>query len=425
MSINRRIAFGAAASWFSRGISISLGMLLLPVLFRNLPQSELGMWLLLGQSWAVLGIFDLGFGVTLTRRIAFAVGKGSTDMEVPLVSESLKEVADLVATGRRIYHAVAILTFLCSLAAGFFYLRSLDLGGVSTGRVWIAWGILCLSQAVGIRAAVWNCLLQGVGYVGWDAILASMINALTLMGQIISALLGGGLVSLAVIAACGVLGQRCAILGFARKRRPEVFNLRGNWDPLVVKSMAPVAIRVWLTALGGLLISNSDQFFIASMEGAEALPSYRAAFLLVLNLHLLAGAVSGASNVFVSHLWQAGNVEQIREILRRNALIGLLAISCGGAAILGMGADLFDFWLGYGHYVGNQIVLIFLVTFLLDHHATVFSTCSRATNDEAYTWSSLIAGGMKIGLALWLTRALGLVGLALATLIAQTATNNW
>ena len=76
MSITRRIAFGAAASWFSRGVSILLGLVLLPVLFRHLPKEELGVWLLLGQSWAALGIFDLGFGVTLTRRIAFLSCQG-------------------------------------------------------------------------------------------------------------------------------------------------------------------------------------------------------------------------------------------------------------------------------------------------------------------------------------------------------------
>jgi len=51
MSVTRRIAFGVAASWLSRGITILLGLILLPVLFRHLPREELGVWLLLGQSW--------------------------------------------------------------------------------------------------------------------------------------------------------------------------------------------------------------------------------------------------------------------------------------------------------------------------------------------------------------------------------------
>ncbi len=71
MSISKRIAFGAAASWFSRRITIFLGLVMMPVLFRHLPKEELGIWLLLGQSWVALGILDLGFGPALTRLQSF------------------------------------------------------------------------------------------------------------------------------------------------------------------------------------------------------------------------------------------------------------------------------------------------------------------------------------------------------------------
>src|SRR5580692_2015231 len=104
MSVTRRIFFGAAAGWMAKGVTIVLGLVLMPILFRHLAKEELGVWLLLGQSWAALGIFDLGFGATLTRRIAFAKGKSSTDPNAPLSEAAVAEIAELVATGQRIYH---------------------------------------------------------------------------------------------------------------------------------------------------------------------------------------------------------------------------------------------------------------------------------------------------------------------------------
>jgi len=150
MSITQRIAFSATATWFSRGVSILLGLVLLPVLFRHLPREELGVWLLLGQSWAALGIFDFGFGFTLTRRIAFAKGKSGTDPNAPLTEESAREIADLVATGKRVYRVLAVFAFVFSFGAGFFYLRTLHLGSVPISEVWLAWGLLCVSQAFGV-----------------------------------------------------------------------------------------------------------------------------------------------------------------------------------------------------------------------------------------------------------------------------------
>src|SRR5882672_2716702 len=201
MSVTKRIMFGAAASWFSRGVTILLGLVMMPVLFRHLPKEELGVWLLLGQSWAAMGILDLGFGVTLTRRIALAKGKSGGDPNAPLTPDTLREIADLVACGRRIYRFMAGGVFLVSWALGFFYLRNLELHGLSHSTVWIAWTILCACQALSVWATVWTCLLQGVGYIGWDALIASFINAATLTAQIIAVICGGGLVPLAVTAA--------------------------------------------------------------------------------------------------------------------------------------------------------------------------------------------------------------------------------
>src|SRR2546426_8356244 len=130
MSITRRIAFGAAASWFSRGVSILLGLVLMPVLFHHLPKEELGVWLLLGQSWVAMGILDLGVGVTLTRRIALAKGKSGGDPKAPFTPETLRGIAGLVESGQRIYLIIFLGGFGVAWVGGFFFLRHLDPPGV-------------------------------------------------------------------------------------------------------------------------------------------------------------------------------------------------------------------------------------------------------------------------------------------------------
>ena len=425
MSITKRIAFGAAASWFSRGVSILLGLVLLPVLFRNLPKEELGVWLLLGQSWAALGIFDLGFGATLTRRIAFAKGKSGSDPGAALTDETLREIADLVATGKRVYRALAVFAFIFSLGAGFFYLRTLHLGAVPFSQVWLAWSVICLSQALGVWANVWNCILLGVGYVGWDAVLGSLASALTLLAQIIVVLLGGGLVSLAVAATAGALTQRFLMLGFARRRRPEIFAIRGQWNFSLVKGMAPLALRAWATALGIVLVLNTDQLFIGKIMGTAAFPAYRAAYLILLNLNMLAVTVAGSSAVFISHLWQAGDLAQVHRLVVRNLNLGLGLMAAGGGCILALGPHLFNLWLGPGNFVGYPLLIMFFVLLFLEAQCFIVTTCSRATEDEAFALWAVAAGALKVILSIILGIRYGLIGIALGTLIAQLATNHW
>ncbi len=425
MSVTKRIAFGAAASWFSRGVSIVLGLVLMPVLFRHLPKEELGVWLLLGQSWAALGILDLGFGVTLTRRIAFAKGRSGGDPNAVLTDATLAEIADLVATGRRIYAVLSVLAFAVAFGLGFIYLRGLELEHVALPTVWLAWATLCLSQAINVWATPWTCLLQGVGYIGWDAILASLVSALMLLTQIGVVLFGGGLVALAVVAAVGAIAQRWLVFGFARRKRPELFQARGQWNAAVFRGLRSPAFRAWLTAMGLAVVLNTDQLFIAKMKGAQELPAYRAAYVILLNLNMIAVTLASASAVFISHLWQAGDMREVHRIVIRNLRLGLGVMACGGACILALGPRLFDLWLGTGNFIGFPILIIFFLLLFLEAQCFIIATSSRATEDEAFALWALSAGGLKLILSYALGTRFGLVGIAMGTLLAQLMTNHW
>src|SRR5260370_33183387 len=94
-------------------------------------------------------------------------------------------------------------------------------------------------------------------------------------------------------------------------------------------------------------------------------------------------------------------------------------MGCGGGAILALGPTLFEVWLGPGNFIGYPVLGIFLATFILEHHANVFSSCGRATDDEAYAVSSIASGLLKLCLAWLLTTRLGLAGFALCTLLGQ------
>src|SRR5579864_4070771 len=425
MSIARRIAFGAVSSWVSRSVTILLGLLLLPVLFRHLSREELGVWLLLGQSWATLGILDLGLGATLTRRIAFAMGKSGADPGAPLTAETLGDIANLVATGRRMYQGLAFTSFVVAFGLGFFSLRGLHLSAVALPSVWLAWGVLCLTQALGVWASVWTCLLQGAGYVGWDALLAAFMSSLTLSAQIIVALSGGGLIGLAIAAAMGALAQRFLILGLARRKRPELFSIRGSWKPALLKSMAPLALKAWITSLGVVIVLNSDQFFIAGLQGASQIPAYRAAYIAFVNLNMIAGSLAANSSVFVAQLWQASALAQVHRIVRHNLRLGLIIMATGGACVLALGERLFNVWLGPGNYIGPIVATMFFVMQFFEVQSFIITTSSRATEDEAFAPLSAVAAVLKITLSLILGKRFGLVGIAMGTLCAQFATSYW
>lgn len=425
MSTTRRIAFGAAAQWISRGMSIVLGLVLMPVLLGNLSKEEVGLWLLLGQSWAVLGILDLGFGAVLTRRIALAKGKSGGAPDAQLTQESLAEIADLIATGRRIYRFMAAGVFLVAWGLGFFYLRNLELQTTSHSVVWMAWTILCVCQALTVWSSIWLAVLQGMGHVGWDALLATLLSGLTLLAQIVAVICGSGVGGLAAIAAVGAIVQRVVIRRFSVRRSPELFNFKGSWNPAVLKGVPGLAVRAWLSSLGTVLVFNTDGFFIASAEGAGNIPAYRGAYLAIINVHILASVFAQSSTVFISQLWQAGQQDEVRRIVMRNLRLGLCFMLCGGAGIFFAGESLFNVWLGQGNYVGPFTVAVLVLVFLLEQQSFIISSSSRATDHEPFAVLMMTGGLLKLALALPMIRSLGVLGLALSTLVAQLLTAHW
>jgi len=395
------------------------------VLFRHLGKEELGVWLLLGQSWSVLGILDFGFAPTLVRWIALAKGASGSDVDVVLRDESRREIADLVTTGARVFGFLAVIVFGIAWLLGYFYLSQMDLHNLSWHTALIAWTVLCFAQSVSVWAMIWPSLLFGLGFVGWDLILESSMSVITIGVQIVVSLSGGGLVGLAIVQAASAVTSRILFITFIRRYQSDIYHLRGRWNPAILRQIIRPALRCWLTTLGGVLIMQTDQFFVVKARGAAQLPSYRAAYLLCINVQMIAISVARTSAPFISQLWSAGERSQAQRLTRQGLFFGLGLMFTGIAVIFAAGEDLFRVWLGPGHFSGYRLLGVISLVMLLETHSCIVSTSSRATEDEAFAGWGVAAGALKVVLSIALVGPLGLIGIPAGTLIAQTLTNYW
>jgi O-antigen/teichoic acid export membrane protein len=425
VTIGRRIAFAVTASWFSRFVTIALNLILIPVLFRHLGKEELGIWFMLGQSAAFLGLMDLGITPTLTRRIALARGKSGSDPNLILTQESRNEIADLIATGKIVYRYMTTIVFVIAWLTGYYFITQLNLQSFDGSTIWIVWTVMCLSHAIGVWASMWTCVLQGIGFVGWDALLGSLVGAVALCSQIAVVVMGGGLIGLAVIAGLSGIIIRFGTLRLVRRNLPEYLLYQGRFDKEKLRSMLSPAFRAWFTGLGAFMILKTDQYFIAYFKGAGNIPDYHAAYQVISNLYILAVSFGIASSVFVSHLWQEGNITHIHAILQRNLKLGLGIMVCGIALITVSGRELFSLWLGNGHFIGYPILIIFSIMLTLEVQHVIVAATSRATEDEAFALWALGSGFLNLIFTWVLIKPLGLLGVALGTCLAQLLTNNW
>nr|WP_232731752.1 oligosaccharide flippase family protein [Oscillatoria sp. PCC 10802] len=372
-----------------------------------------------------MGLLGMGIAPTLTRHIALAKGKSGADPGVELTEESKQHIGDLVVTGRIILQWLAIVVFFIAWASGYGLIGQLELKEISPQTVFWAWTLMCAGYAVGVWVSYLNCWLAGIGYVGWDSLIGTVLALLTILANIAAVLLGGGLLVLAAISVVSSLVQRITILEFIRWRKPELFGIKGKWNTRYAKAMIKPSFYFWLTALGAFLILRTDAYFIALLKGTQNIPSYQAAYSLVSNPYQLAVSLGGASAVFISQAWQAGDLSLVQKITLRNAQLGLSVMAASVAFLLGSGKELTDLWLGHGNFIGYRVLLVFCIMLTLEAQHVVLTQSSRATEDEKYAPWALTAGVLNIAFTWVLIKPLGLLGVAMGTMLAQMLTNNW
>ena len=425
MSLARRMAFAVVSGWVSRIASVTLSLIFIHVLFARLGPEEQGFWLLLGNSALFVALMDLGFSFTLTRRIALARGKSGADPMAVLSETTRREIADLVATGTRLYRMLAGGVFLASWGLGFVFLSHLKYEHIDAHTVWLAWTILCAGYAINVWAQVWQCLLNGVGLVGWSTLVDTAINIFLVATQIVFVWNGAGLLQMAIIAACGGFVSRQVSIFIARRTHPLLFSQRGTWSTPLFRSMISASFRAWVTSLGAFLVLKTDHYFISYFRGPAELPEYNAAYQTVSNLLGFAYSIAAGSAVYVSHLWQEGNLPVVHAIVKRSVRMGMIFMACGCACIAIAGEPLINLWLGRGHFVGYAILWTFCVMLTLEANHAILAAFSRATEDEAFAGVAITAGILNLLLTFLLVRRLGLFGIALGTLVAQLLTHNW
>ncbi|NEQ55617.1 MAG: lipopolysaccharide biosynthesis protein, partial [Leptolyngbya sp. SIO3F4] len=146
---------------------------------------------------------------------------------------------------------------------------------------------------------------------------------------------------------------------------------------------------------------------------------------LFANLFLVSNSVALVSPVFISQFWRAGDLNSVHQLTFKSAKIGLSIMSAGIAFMIFSGKELISLWLGPENFIGLPVLLIFCCTYLLEIQHSTVALSARATDFEVFTIAALTAGFLNILFTASLVNRLGLIGVALGTILAQLLTNNW
>src|SRR3989304_5141345 len=189
----------------------------------------------------------------------------------------------------------------------------------------------------------------------------------------------------------------------------------------------PVRLRRGsLLSAGSFLVLNTDQYFIVKFLGMSALPDYAAAYRLVQVVYIFASTASGICVPFISRKSAAGDHSGVHRMLMLNATVGMM-IQIAAVSVLAVFGDyILQLWLRRGHFVGWEVLWVFCIMLTLENHHVIFARFGlSAKTDPTWGKMSVISGAINLVLTFIGVRWLGLLGVALGTLVAPILPNNW
>jgi O-antigen/teichoic acid export membrane protein len=418
MSTDRKIFTGFAGGIGLSLINICVSFVQLRIFLHYLAPSVVGVWLIFVSIGSYVLFLDLGLSPTLGREISFIMGS----LELPEV-ERIHRVRTLIKSCTRAVSGLALIVYFVGIFAGWAYIKSVTPTALRD-EIHFAWLIFVAGASLNLIGEGWFAGIYGMGQIFTEKLIRSSGQLLGLTLMALSMALGYGVRALAVAwllqAAITILSARLILGKFIHvSRSGERVDLS-----LIRRLIAP-SLKYAATLLGGILILQTDNLVIASTLGTYSIPDYQAVSKLVTTLMSLSMMLVVTSTPFMSRAYAQDDIAEIRRLLERNQRFSLSVIIALGCIVACFADRIIALWLGPNHFVGFGVVWTLLAIMLFEAHHLAMATATMATGRIVFVWPALIAGVLNIGLSIYLARHLGVLGVALGTLVAQVCTNNW
>ncbi len=418
MSLKRSILSGFAGGLVMSFVSIAISFLQLRILLHYLPQTAVGIWLIFVNFGSYVAFLDLGLTQTLGREVSFAVGRQDLD-----ASERAHHLSSLIRSCTRVVVVIAAVVYPLGVLAGWAYLKSVTPSGQPGNLRW-AWIVFFASAAFNLLGQGWFAGLYGMGRVFAVRILQTAGLVLGFALVVGALLFGWGLQGMAW---ASLLQSACTIAAAYLLLQQTMQGVpgRGKVDFSLIRGMFGPGLKYAATVLGGVLILQTDNLVIASVLGPAIIPDYQAVAKIVTTFMSLSMMLVVTTSPFMSQAYAQNDMGLIRRLLQQNQRVSLSILVLLGSCLACFADRAVSLWLGPNHFIGFNVVWILLTMMLLEAHHLAMATATMATGKIVFVVPALLAGIVNVVLSVFLAHRLGVVGVALGTLLAQILTNNW
>ncbi len=406
----RRFWANTGSSYVQMLLRLVLGLILFRALFSSLSEEAFGFWSLL---WSLFGygiLLDFGFGFTAQKAVAEKTAQGDT--------EGLNR---LLATIFWTFIGLAVLLAVVFLSIRPYFLEAVSVSPDDWQPFGKAYLIFFVGMALTFPLGLFPEILRGkqrIDLANW----VGVANTLLHFAAIITALsLDCSFPVLMAISIISSLIPNAFAAFFAFRLLPKLSLKPGFFEWSSVKAQMGFSIAAYLITFSNLIMAKSDQMVISLTVGVAAVAIYQAGFKMGEMLNMFSVQLQSALSPAAAHLKASGDEAGLRELLLRSSRLTFVAVTpayvlsavyLDGLIRLLTGLETVPpeaFWVG-------QALLLAIYSSQLTNSCTK-RILMMSGHEKALLKLSLLDAGCNVAISLALVFPLGILGVALGTLI--------
>ena len=408
-----RFARNAVANWIAFLFSALIGFFLSPFVVEHLGATRYGVWSLLAGFVGYLGLLDLGIRQAVNRYIAHHRAVGAHE-----------ESSSIVSAAIRLFGLLGILAIVFSgvfayVAPIFFNIpESL----VNDTRLIVVLG--GLTVAVTLMGGVFGGVITGLERFDVQCYLDILVTTVRAALTVVVLLKGYGLVALSCVQLVASLLNCIAFWTAARNLYSE---LRLRFKGVLVAYMRQIlsfGASLSVIFLLNAVILHSDAIIIGAFLPIESVTFFAIAGSLYMYAREITRALSYVMTPRVSALTSMGSNKVAAEILTV-AGVGTLVAGPIVATFLFRGESFISLWMGpqYGPVSGEVLRVLAIVALLEASRSVVIQSLTGMAKQRMVIPGLAFEAACKLALSILLVRQLGIVGVALGTLVPSVLVN--
>ena len=394
--------------YLALGVDVLIGVVMLPFNVAHLGQSTYGLWVLVASVTAYFSMLDLGYGVA---QVKFA-----SEYRARRDAEGLNQIISSLFFVFCIIGLLAVsLGFLLALNLDKFF--NITPEQASTGRTVLM--IISAYVALGFPASVFGGIVNGFQrhYInGFVSISTSLVVAAVNVAVLLA---GYGLVEL--VAATATI-RALSYIGYGMNAYRAFPGLRLRLSKVRLTRLREVtgfSAFILLIDLANKVNYASDALVIGAFMGTVAIAIWAVAQRLIDATQMITGQLNGALFPIMVDNATLGQTDRLREIFIQGTRISLAMVIPIATGLCLLAGPLVMAWVG-PEFVGSiPIIYVLAIAVAIRVGNSSATTLLKGSGrHRLLATSNLVIAVANLGLSVALIRPLGLIGVALGTLIA-------